>query len=350
MPAADARALIGWCEQHAAPAGALTGYVDRIVKQAGWRHRNPIVTRLRAAIESQDQEAWTTALSELERSIVRSQGLSAGEWGELLADAVDPDKPVQPAIALPWVVLNEPLDGGLWPGDYMVLSGWTNHGKSIVADMVADHAAIHGRKVHLYLVEQTPVERGRRLLARNSGVPMWRIKQRRYRDDHKDLDKVIRVLGQMPYGCTNVADWTPDEVCADIRRAGWDLAVIDGMHDFPYDDERDLSRISGSLYRTAKATGTAIVTTAHLNDKAIGREAYPPKPSMGWIKGASTIRQQADLVAFVYQTQSEDGDGEPSGQGQIWFAKGRNSRTGSVDVHLDTRMRFLPPATEGAAA
>lgn len=333
----DPQQLVGFAATSAHGAD-IRDYATRVINAAEWRRRTIVLERLAAASTSQDQQAWGTALAELDRDDHRKRGLTPDEWGALLNSVIDPDRDVPPAIPLPWPPLNTALDGGIWPGDYLVLAGWTNHGKSICADMILDAAAEKDRSVHLYLAEMTPAERGRRLLTRHTGVPTARLKTRDYNPG--DLDKVVRVTGRMPYGCTNVADWTIDEVCADIRRAGWDLAVIDGMHDFPYEDERDLNRISRTIYKTAKATGTAIVALAHLNEKmAPSSGVQRPRPALHAIKGASAIKQQADVVGFVWQ--QDDDLGQPSGEGAIWWAKSRNSGVGATDVALDKYLRLV---------
>jgi hypothetical protein len=250
------------------------------------------------------------------------------------------------AIELPWQALTEAMDGGLRPGEVCLVAGYTSQGKSVVVDQIADCAAEQERKVHLYLTEMTAYQRGLRLLARKARIPFSKLRRRELSLD--DWDKAREVLDDMPYGCSIVSDWTVEDVVADIRQARWDLAVVDLIHGFHYQDERDLSKTSSALVRAAKGSttedfaGTSIVCAAHLNDGQMRdqRSNRRPKPGLHSIKGSSSLKQDADTVMFVWR--EDDADGLPQPNGTVWIAKSRQGGFAGVEVSLDAaRMEFV---------
>jgi replicative DNA helicase len=327
-------------------AATVGTHAARVVSLAEWRRRTMAATELVAASQAMNADAFALAARQLdEHAAPTNATYTPSRWASLLYDQIAGQDAAN-AIPLPFAGLNEPLDGGLRPGELMLLAGYTSHGKSIVADQILDHAAQHGARVHLYMTEMTAAQRGLRLLARKTGIPMRKIKHARDLQQH-DVSLLLAELELLPYGCTIAAGWGIDDVCRDIRRNRWDLAVIDLIHGFKYRDERDLSTISQAILHTTKASssehaGTAIVAVAHLNANQLkdsGRRLERPRPGLHSIKGASSLAQDADVVMFVWQ--QDDEEGVPSGEGEIWLAKSRQGGYASQAVHLNgQRMRF----------
>jgi replicative DNA helicase len=324
----------------------VASHADRIVTLADWRRRTIAATEMTNAAQAMNDEAFTLATRRLDDNAAPTNATyTPNRWAALLYEQIE-GRDAANAIPLPFPILNDPLDGGIRPGELILLAGYTSHGKSILADQILDHAAHHGARVHLYMTEMTAAQRGLRLLARKTGISMRNIK-RANELPQRDIDRLLAELELLPYGCTIAAGWPIEDVCRDIRRNRWDLVVIDLIHGFKYTDERDLSTISQAILHTTKAssnehTGTAIVAVAHLNanqQRDSGRRLARPRPGLHSIKGASSLAQDADVVMFVWQ--QDDDEGVPSGEGEIWLAKSRQGGYASQAVHLNgQRMRF----------
>jgi putative DNA primase/helicase len=331
---ASIAALAGWSDQAIAdmvcvhrrqqdpsdPKAERVDYVSRTVQRARQQAQpEPEITPMKGTFES---DAWASLI-----------------LGGL-------EKPDSGATALPFRPLTEALSGGLRPGEVCLVAGWTSHGKSVFVDQVADKAAEQGRRVHLYLTEMTAYERGLRLLARRTQIPFRDLRQREI--DPSDWTRIVRALSELPYGCSIVSDWGVEDVVGHIAQNHWDVAVVDLVHGFHYQDERDLSKTSSALVRAAKASadgefpGTAIIAAAHLNDGQMrnSHSNIRPRPGLHSIKGASSLKQDADTVIFVWREDNEDG--VPQAHGSIWIAKARNGALGGVEVMLDTKhMEFV---------
>lgn len=266
---------------------------------------------------------------------------TAERWSHVLMKALD--SPEAPATPTPFIALNDGLDGGLRAGEVCIVAGYTSHGKSIVVDQFADAAAAAGKRVHLYMTEMTAVQRGLRLLARKTGVPMRALKRRDLTNDQSR--RILDALEHLPYGCSIVADWPVDKVVEHVRANKWDMAVVDLIHGFHYTDERDLSKTSSALVRAAKGwhPGTIVLAAAHLNDGQVRDTRSPqrPRPGLHSIKGASSIKQDADVVLFVWR--KDDQDGIPTEEAELWIAKNRDGGFAHAELLLDpARMEFVP--------
>jgi replicative DNA helicase len=337
------------------PAAAnIRHRADKLIELATWRQRLLRSQEQGQAAINMDLEAWAAAERTYDAPTAAAANFTAEAWGEQLVDWLGSSEP-DDAIALPFLEFSEALDGGLRAGDFMVIAGYTSHGKTIFADMILDKAAADGHRCHLYMTEMTARQRGLRMLARHTGIPVRHLRRRSFNQDQ--WKTILAQAAKVPYGCTVVADQSIHDVCRDIRRAGWDLAVIDLLHGFPYSDERDLSEISGSLKRCANGStldggGTAIVATAHLNEIQVRDRQSParPKPGLQSIKGASSIKQDADIVAFVWL--QDDDRGVPTTEGAIWLAKARSGDPNAavnVELHL-ARIEFMRAAHLEAVA
>lgn len=275
-----------------------------------------------------------------EAAAKRAGTLTAEQWADLIGTRLE--SPEHDAIPLPFGDLTEAMDGGFRSGQVVLVAGWTSHGKSVIVDQFADHAAENGKSVHLYLTEMTAYARGLRLLARRGQIPFAALKRKQLKPDQ--WKRVLGVLNEMPYGCSIVSDWTVEDVVADIREHKWDLVVVDLIHGFHYADERDLSRSSSALVRAAKGAGgngTVIVCAAHLNDGQMrdSRSNVRPRPGLHSLKGSSSLKQDADVVMFIWR--EDDPQGFPDPEGSLWIAKNRDGDLGGVEVELDpARMEF----------
>lgn len=259
---------------------------------------------------------------------------SPGEWATAIRESLTADR--SRAVPGPFRALNIAMHGGLAPGDVALIAAYTSHGKSILVDMWADTAAAAGKSVHLYLTEMTAAQRGFRLLSRRTGISFrkFRLADELTRADWALIDAELALL---PYGVSVVSDWSVQDVVADILASRRDLCVVDLIHGFDYTDERDLSRTSSEIVRAAKASDSAILCAAHLNDGQVRdqRSAKRPMPGLASIKGASSLKQDADVVIFVWREDSEDGTPKEDGEAAVWIAKNRNGALIKVSVRLD---------------
>lgn len=350
IPRAEIEVLAGWV-----PAGGNVGeYTDAIVELAQWRTYQQAAADAWAATERRDRQGFAKAQAMFgARSVgTRHDTYSAERWGATLFDhfSAPPEAVKRKGVPSPFADINDALGGGLRPGEWLALSGPTSHGKSILADMWLDSAAAAQKRCHAYLSEMTAEARGMRYLARRTGVSFMRQRRNDLTDDERKL--ILAELSHMDYGCSVVADWDVDDIVRDALRARYDFVVVDLLHGFHYEDERGLDRLSKAMQRLARVSttidghpGTAVIAVTHLKEEGLVRGKVP-RPTIASIKGGSSIKQDAEFVGFCWQEQGEGG--APTGDGEIWLAKGRTGELCKVKVRLNPRrFRFeLRPRDE----
>lgn len=330
-------------------AGNIGEYADRTVELAQWRVWQQAAADAWAAAQRRDRQAFAQAQAMFgARSVgTRHDTYSAERWSATMFDyfAAPPEVTAAAAVPGPFKELNDALAGGLRPGEWIALSGATSHGKSVVADQWLDSAAAAGKRCHLYMTEMTAQARGMRYLARRTGVPfMW---QRRNDLTKEQRRLILDELSHMDYGCSVVADWDVDDIVRDALRARYDFVVVDLIHGFHYEDERGLDRLSKAMQRLVRVSttidghpGTSLIAVTHLKEEGTVRGKVP-RPTIASIKGGSSIKQDAEFVMFCWQEQEQSG--APTGDGEVWLAKGRSGEVARAKVRLNpARFRFEP--------
>jgi replicative DNA helicase len=208
----------------------------------------------------------------------------------------------------------------------------------LLLDQLLETVHKRGRRVHLYMNEMALEERVTRYLTRQTGVPYQRIISGKT-DAEQNKAIVASLAHGIPFGITLVAGWSAEEIAHHIRRNNWDVAAVDILHLIEFEDERELSRISATLNRCAKQADCALVATVHLNEKRV-LSATRPRPTLGDIRNSGSLKNDADVVCFVYREQDPE-TGEPLPEGAIYFSKVRNGEVGGIPVRFNaSRLRF----------
>ena len=328
-------------------SGNLAPYADLLLELSDWRVRNKAANLMRDAASRKDMEAWGKAegLLDLSASRTFTSSWSAEQWGSMMFDhyAIPKEEALALAIPTPFRTMTAAMSGGIRPGEVAVVAGPTSHGKSIWADMSLDTAAAVGKRCHVYMTEMTAIARGERYISRQTGISLKKQRERNLTPD--EMGKILATVADMKYGCSVVADWDIDDIMRDALRARYDFVVVDLLHGFHYENERELDRLSKSMQKLARVsttidghTGTAVMPVAHLKEEGVDRDGKIPRPTLASIKGGASIKQDADAVFFVWQEQ--DGKtGLPNGNAEIWSAKGRSSGLHKVEAKLNP-MRF----------
>lgn len=241
------------------------------------------------------------------------------------------------AFPLPFPHLNQWTSGGVRRGEMTLIGGWSSHGKSIFIDQTLIHMSDKGLRCHLYINEMSPQQRVDRWLAGSTGVPFYRLRAGDL--DEVEMAKVVDGLNALPFGITDVAGWSANEIARHIKWNKWDVCGVDILHLIEHQEERDIRNISRTLNQATKPSqgDCAILATVHLNENRAGHVAKRPRPSLGDIRGTGMLKNDADLVIFVHREQDANGVPDESGEGVVFIAKGRNASLGGLDIQFNPR-------------
>lgn len=336
---AGGRAAVDSLSGQVPDVGNVKSYARRVRVLADLRRDRRAGLLLAAAAESEDKEKRDQALA----MMLEAEGPSVGssnpeQLAELLLEHLEAEG--GETFSFPWDELNEATHGGARRGEVIVVAAHSSHGKTVLVDQFGAHLAEQNLVVHAWINEMTRLQRACRIVAAPSGVPFSRIVRGRLSADEED--RVKPALKRLPFGITECAGWSAEEIARDIRRRRPDVAVIDILHLIPHSDEKDIARISRVLNGVAKQANCLVIVTAHLNEGRKNPDGTKPAPTLGDIRGSGSIKNDADIVLFVFRAQ-EEGSGQPKEDGWVYTGKIRNGAHTRVRVVLNpAKMQFEP--------
>jgi replicative DNA helicase len=310
-------------------------YSEKLIEQSEWRTRQEAHHKALEAVKRRDIHAYSRATSLAEQGTSSNSLRTPQELAESYRSYIDDSN--SNAMELPFPRLNQLLNGGLRRKQVTVIGGWTSHGKSIIMDQFLTYYSQNGYKTHLYINEMGEEERVGRILQRETGIAAEKLLTNDLTDSESTL--VDLVLDNLPFPITECAGWSVDELIFDIKRHKFDVIGIDILHQFDFDSEQELSRISKFINRTAKLANCHILVTVHLNEARV-TDTRRPRPVLRDIRGSGMIKNDADNVMFVFREQDpQTGDLLPASAG--YFQKVRNGKLGYVPlVFNDTNLKF----------
>jgi replicative DNA helicase len=317
--------------------GAYKDYARRLRVLTGLRQDLRASYLLQEAVVKEDSIKRDEALELLMAADIQDGStLNRGDLAEILDQHLSDGG----GEVWPWAfeAMNEWTNGGARRGEVTLVGGHSTHGKSTVIDQCASGFNRKGLEVHAWLNEMTPLQRACRLVAAPSGVHFSKIMRGELTE--AEQARVRDAMTRLPYGITNAAGWSAEEIARDIRRRRPDVAVVDIVHKIPHQDEKDLARISRVLNAVAQQANCHLLLAVHLNEGRKNMDGTKPRPTVVDIKGSGSFKNDADNVFFIYR-QQEEGTGLPRPEGWLYAGKTRNGQPGEVAVELiPARMRF----------
>jgi len=271
-----------------------------------------------------------------------------------------------PALADPMVPTGftavDAMLGGM-PHRMGLVLGPPGSGKSSLLVDLACHVAKAGGVVHTASLEMDCAELARRRVARECGVPAYRLKQahRLSLEDRGVVRNTLTRVGEWARQCID-AD-TPGVTAAHIvteaartkeRLGRIDLLVVDHFHLLDYQQRKGertdtaMTRASGILRDAARELECPVVVGAQLNRERKGRSGWGAMPRMTdirecgaleqdayWILGllradVETLRVEVGKEAFGVHGPATMPDGENGGPvfAAAGICKAREARTG----------------------
>jgi replicative DNA helicase len=224
------------------------------------------VTRSSAHVENKlatvDLEEWRRIARDSEVTEGKVRGLSTGYKG---------------------------LDGlleGFEPGEMLILTGHTKHGKSRLATNIAYNVAQQGKDVLYVNTEMTKLQTARRF---NSIAGTEDLKGHILLNDRTDIDyrDVIHIIER-------------------AKERGCDLVIVDHLHFFSRsvdNQTNEISKITKEFKEAAVQYDIPLLLLCHVQQGDTRK-----RPTLQMLKNSSSIAQDADIVITVWMDDRPDGD------------------------------------------
>ena len=204
--------------------------------------------------------------------------------------------------------------GGLEQGDMIIIGARPSVGKTAFALQIADYMAKCGIKTMLFNLEMTEKQIYERMIARESGIPLHRIRTgTKYLSDEEEIRfaSANDVLSRVP----NLYFVTGGQTVSDIRRIikekKAEVAIVDYLqlitpeNNYKGNRYAEVGAISHGIKAIARDMNIPIIVLTQLNREVEKRK--DKKPTMADLRESGDVEQDASVIMLLYN-ENEDYD------------------------------------------
>jgi replicative DNA helicase len=248
--------------------------------------------------------------------------------------------------------LDERLDGGMRPGEVIVIGARPSMGKSALGLTIGVNTSMDGEPTGYWSGEMPKPQLWNRALSMASEVHLSRIKRaERLRDfDWPSITQGVEKLRQLPLHVNDRPAMTIAKLRATARalkrKHGLRVLVVDYLGLMDGTDPKQprtyqLEEITKGLKQLAKQLGIAVLLLVQLSRKV--EERVDQMPILSDLRDSGAIEQDADIVIFVHRpwkAKPDLGD-EWKYYAKLSVAKLRDGEPGYVDLmYVGENTRF----------
>jgi replicative DNA helicase len=269
--------------------------------------------------------------------------------------------------------------GGLQASDLVIVAGRPGMGKTALATNIAFNIAkahsietdeqgntktANGGMVGFFSLEMSAEQLATRVIAEQSGIPSYKIRQGRITEDEfYKLTDVAREIERVPLFIDQTGGLSINQVAARARRLkrtkGLDVLVIDYLQLLSGSSKKgenrvqELTEITTSLKALAKELHVPVVALSQLSRQVESRD--DKRPQLSDLRESGSIEQDADVVMFVYRDEYYLKNREPKpgteehfkwqaemeqshGRAEVIIGKQRHGPTGTVQLQFDAEV------------
>lgn len=240
--------------------------------------------------------------------------------------------------------------GGVFPGELVIIAARPGIGKTSLALQIAIHNAERGRLVYFASLEMSAAELSIRLACGESGVSNRLVRIGKFgRNDSTRLSEALAQQANCPLEIHDRSSLTVGAIRREIRKRkkrGLTLAIVDYLQLVTPEDrrlprEQQVARMVRQLKEAAREYDIPILCLCQLNRQVDGDET----PRLHHLRESGAIEQDADVVLFL--SKHEPTIAEPH-NAVLTVAKNRNGETGPLRLNWDgPTTKFSCPETTG---
>lgn len=242
-------------------------------------------------------------------------------------------------ISYPWPTLNRMTQGGMRPGQLIVIAGPSGKGKTALAMNIVFRASYSGTGVPLvFSLEMQKEEIAERMLSLASSVDSYTF-DRLTTDQRDDIRNGRSILAENRY----LVDDEDSASMAAIRsktktmisRERVSVVVIDtiqlvqGKRSAGENREQELASITRSMKRMAMQLKVPVIGLSQITDLEFGKE-----PELKNLRESRAIGHNANLVMFIHFTRPYEMPGTPIGELDLILAKHRSGAEGRLKLEF----------------
>lgn len=248
--------------------------------------------------------------------------------------------------------------GGLVPGVHF-LGGRPKHGKSTLAQNIAEYVALELRKpVHIVILEMSETQYAKRMIASVGGVDSQRMRRGTLDEvDWSAVSGAVRKLRGAPMFISKPGSTRIEHVCAQWRKqhakTPLGLAVLDYLQLVEIVTAKGenysvaVGRVTRALVNLSQELRIPILCLSQLT-----RAADEGEPKVSHLRDSGAIEADAESVFFVHREDAHDPKSRFAGTVKVIVAANRNGPTGDCRLLFNGaqyRCENLPDGWEPAS-
>ncbi len=244
------------------------------------------------------------------------------------------------------------LNGGLRPGQFIVIGARPGMGKSALAGHIAQQAALGGHHVGIISLEMPARDLFARMLSSSTHIPFADIDRNRITNPslHTHLHRQLGRLAELPLWFSDHTQLSIHDIRARAEKLHRNhplgllivdyLQLVDDTADNRYRNrEQTISQISRGLKLLAMSLQIPVIALSQLNRESENRNNK--RPTMADLRESGAIEQDADIIMLLHRDWrcgiTTDAQGQSTEhQADLFIVKWRNG------APLDLRLRFNP--------
>ncbi len=236
------------------------------------------------------------------------------------------------------------ITGGFRPGEWIIVAARPSVGKTAFVLNVHRNMALEGIPTAMFSLEMTAEALAMRLLAMESGIPMFMLREGRItvKDLPKLADAVERIM-EMPFYIDVTHGIDIFEIRSKARMVvqeyGVRMVSIDYLQLMDLKGGRgknmtraeELAKISRSLKILAGELGVSVVGISQVSREVEKRA--DKKPTMADLRESGALEQDADIILLLYRPGQYDKEADET-LVEVEVAKNRQGSQGTVKLHF----------------
>lgn len=239
--------------------------------------------------------------------------------------------------------------GGLWPKELTILAARPGMGKSSLALNIALNAAIAGRRVLLFTLEDGIENFQQRALALHGRIEMSRIRRHAV-GQPKQLFETASQLKDLPLGIVETPGLSSAQIYAkavahNAKHGDLSTVIVDHLRRVREPGRDRYDRISHAVQKFADATkeqGIPWLVLHQLNRDLEKRDDKRPRSSD--LRESGTIEEDARAIWFLYRPWYYDKN-QDENEAELIVSKSNHGPVGVLRLWCDLgRMRFASMA------
>lgn len=250
------------------------------------------------------------------------------------------------------------ITGGFAIGDFVLLAGRPQHGKTTLAILMALYNALHNIPTGFISLEMGHKQLSMKILSAQSNIPIYSIRSGNLSDmDKQNLEKAYETISDIPLFISDKRNVSIEDIISLINvwkyHYNIELVFIDYLQlirtrsDYG-NRENQVSEISRSIKRIAADMNITLIGISPLSRDIEKRSGLDKRPKNSDLRESGSLEYDPDVIIFAFRPENSNIYTYPDGAStkdsvELIVSKNRLGTLGSVRMSINNSTGILSP-------